>query len=579
MSFMKKAWRVRKFVALAALSAVGCKTRSDLSDATVKADDGSAAATASASLTFRNTLFGYLASAYPNDYDAMKDFVAYMPTDGLLQAAASPASNAEDLLGAMDKAMNDERPAALYQLGKQTPSSPTATAELNAALAAQPVTLVIIPGVFGEFIEARAFEEIFAAGDTSVFGQEWRKKLADYRAKGAAGGNDVDAHYSLQDLGPVDAGLDELLSVGSIDSGGQALVRVVLFNTPQLSLESLGDSALLAPIFSRRLSKFFAITGTPNNVVLVGYSRGAMIGLDMLASGADTGWQGNVRGMVALGGVVFGSALADAVDDPASKTAKESAALVQLRDGLQEKNSAFFGNTKKWAVFLATMAKLEGSGSWADSIGSAVGQIRGTDVAASSKMIGKYWSEFGLNKPGTEYVANIQRFKKLATEVETAVTGLKTSSRLAWWRSHKIPVNTVRYYNIAGTMDDEKSSALGDTLIHNPYTYDPEAADQKSLVSSYNDFIQASGSYLNDSQVAPLRTTFAPQLIFALSGQKVEHSSFLGIVGVHHWGLALPVVNKMKDGKTNPFPRPVLLQAIAATVARDLATGSSPSAP
>jgi hypothetical protein len=310
--------------------------------------------------------------------------------------------------------------------------------------------------------------------------------------------------------------------------------------------------------------------------MLIGYSRGAPVALDMMAAPNVDDWRANVKAVVSLGGVLFGSALADAAQDPESATAKQLAALKTLKDSLVEKKSAFIGNTKAWYAFAKTMAKLSNPGGGVPSLEEAEAMFhnaKGVDMSSSASLMFRYYKEFGLSNPLHDYVPNIQRFKRLVDELRTAVLGLSTAARLAWWRTHKLKTDGVRYYALAGTMDDPATSRLGDKLMSNPYTYDPDSYDQKFLTGSYNDYTKASGSSVNDSQVGALRTHAWPNLVEALNGQRPE-GEFLGVLGTHHWGLALKVVSKMTNGKTNPFPRVELLKAVAAYEARRLQTAN-----
>ncbi len=73
------------------------------------------------------------------------------------------------------------------------------------------------------------------------------------------------------------------------------------------------------------------------------------------------------------------------------------------------------------------------------------------------------------------------------------------------------------------------------------------------------------GVSLNDSQVAVYQSLFLPEVIKNLNPQNAGLSmESLGLLETHHWGVALQVVNKMKDGRKNPFPRERVLLALAA---------------
>ncbi len=549
--------------------APACKPRDDAS-AVRASEEGEVKIETGAVGSFRDVLVACLTETNGAVTQKMKDFVIYQPTEAMMQAPTANAESPEALLTAMDETMKSVMPADLYEQGMATAAQPVSAEDLNASLLAKPMTIVIIPGVFGEFIETRAFDDVFSR-KKSAYAKDVNGKFADFRK--LQKGGDTAPSYSLHALGNVDIPLDQLLTAGSIDDeDGNALVNVLLLNTPALSLESLGNISDKAQIFAARLDQYFRIVGVPERIMLVGYSRGAPVALDMMAAPKVDDWRANVKAVVSLGGVIFGSALADSAKDPNSPAAKQLAALKTLKDSLVEKKTAFYGNSKAWYSFAKTMAKLnnpEGGTPTLEQAEAMFTNYKGVDINSTGNLMFRYYKEFGLASPLKDYVANIQRFKKLVDEVTEAVLGLNTEARLAWWRTHKLKTDGVRYYALAATMDDPTTSRLGNKLMSNPYTYDPDSYDQKFLTTSYSDYYKASGAAVNDSQVSALRTHVWPGLVERLNGQRPE-GEFLGVLGTHHWGLALKVVSKMTNGKTNPFPRVELLKAVAAYEARKL---------
>ena len=81
----------------------------------------------------------------------------------------------------------------------------------------------------------------------------------------------------------------------------------------------------------------------------------------------------------------------------------------------------------------------------------------------------------------------------------------------------------------------------------NPYSFDAGTPDFKALLASYKEYVKASGTLLNDSQVSIARAYVAPRVVAQLTGQ-TPRSALLGVLGSHHWGLALPIVRKVASG-------------------------------
>jgi hypothetical protein len=152
------------------------------------------------------------------------------------------------------------------------------------------------------------------------------------------------------------------------------------------------------------------------------------------------------------------------------------------------------------------------------------------------------------------------------------VEDLSTDARLRWWSTSRLPTRGIRYYAVGGTLSDGESEEER-RLWDNDTSYNPGSLDHEFLRNGYREFVAASGQRLNDSQVAVVRAQFWPALAALLNPvyrTSPLESRFLGVLGVHHWGLALRDVNKSRDGSTNPFPRLALLKALVGQVARDL---------
>ena len=126
------------------------------------------------------------------------------------------------------------------------------------------ITFVVVPGVLGEFIETRAFEELFARNST--FKMQWQK-LSD-------GANASDSRFNLESNSEKAEKLSNLINAASLDdSSGQPLFKIIILKTHMGSLESVGSNVDKAKIFNRRLQKYMNLT-QDRNLVMLGYSRG-----------------------------------------------------------------------------------------------------------------------------------------------------------------------------------------------------------------------------------------------------------------------------------------------------------------
>jgi hypothetical protein len=407
--------------------------------------------------------------------------------------------------------------------------------------------------------------------------------------------------------------------VSSIDdANGLPLVNVVLMDTRFMSLESLGKIASRAELFSRRIAKMNEILAynggsAPKNIAFMGYSRGTPIALEMLARAkedpAKHPWIARTRAMISLGGVIYGSDLADdamniRAQDPPSAPAQQLAVLNEFKDKLElidgRKDVAklvVVGNLKRWGDFLARMvyvtnppsSVIHGFFKWlgnekkmdwfldkARSLIAGHQMTKRLDSSAGAQLAAEMaYKSFNLKHPVTHNDANVKRFQALTTAVVDGASELATPARLDWWKQNVVPTEGLRYYAITGTMMDDAGKGLQHELATNRTAFNPDLLDYGMLMGNYRDFVKTSGVALNDSQVAVYKSRFWPQLNSLLNPeQPALDQSFLGVVGVHHWGLALKVVNIPDSRKVtvphNPFPRRALLKALSTIVVKDL---------
>jgi len=513
-------------------------------------------------------------------------YVHMLPDEHIQKAA-----EADSLQAAMDEV----KLTSLVKLLEHTKTSTNSVHALNAEkiLTKKPVTIVIVPGFLGEFIENRGFEEVFApidqetatAAATTNLDRGTSTQVRDERtadfldkiaaAKKVGNGNAVDVRKVVRTIDfehKVD--LSDVIHMGAIKSNdGKILAKVVLFFTKRMSLESIGDLEGPAAIFNRRLAKYLSLTG-PQDLVLVGYSRGTPLGLEMLAQAKkqNLGWLASVKAMVSLGGVSWGSSLVDIYDRPSD--AKESLdSLDGLANVLFPSSIAFPTNTAHWGHFLTKMAlftrdKAKHAEMPAEEFQG--GLFENTiDLGAVGSLAKSVYSELGLTSPFSDYADNINRFKRFTKALVAGIRGMGSNTRIDWWKSHELP-KSVQYYTITAAMANPGSrDAEEKTIFRDMGIGYSMSADDKSLLQNSLDYTHESGVPLNDSQVAiaqaMLLPNFAEKLNPANAGLK---TSFLGTCGTHHWGLALRKVS-VKTEHANPFPREALLKALAAKVVLD----------
>ncbi|MBL7689552.1 MAG: hypothetical protein JNJ49_16060 [Bdellovibrionaceae bacterium] len=501
----------------------------------------------------------------------------FAPDHGLL-AAESATSIAEAIRTASASSLDSLAGENVY------PMDPGAyAAEAKKALSKHSITLVVIPGIFGEFIRVRPFENVLArpsqAKDQFIAAAA-RARTDANPARRALG---VDATYSSEDVSVVSKPIEELVHVGEAGPN----VKVVFLYPRLASLETLGDLKDRAAIFNRRLEKYLELSGD-QNLAFVGFSRGTTYGLEMISQGFTAGkpWVSRVRAMIGLGGVVFGSSAADQTADPNHPMAKTlqalkrvSASLQVLPEALWSRPGVIYDNNKAWSEFLSTMKEIDAETKSVNPDGAV--EVNTTDPSMADSLMQmdamgplalsyKFLLQLGLTKPFSDYSNNIRRGKALIDAAITGIEQLRTAERLEWWRTHRLPL-TVKYYALAGAMASPSESAVGRMSFESPLTYANRAVEDVFLLKNRNDYVTASGLRLNDSQVGVPQAMFLPKVIENLNPElRGIRTEFLGVMGTHHWGLALPIVFDMRDGRKNPTPREAMLKAMAAKIAFDI---------
>lgn len=451
----------------------------------------------------------------------------------------------------------------------QTQSTASAL-DAEAILRKTPLTLVVVPGIFGEFIDTRGFEDVLMK--PSKDREDFQGKV-----KAAAAVRDPSAfslQYSPKTLGNETVPLSDVVNVGSItDQEGQTLVKVVLLYTKFMSLESLQDAETQAKLFNDRLTKYLSLTG-PQDLAFVGYSRGTVVALEMLAQAKASAspYLQSTKGLISLGGVVWGSALADDLtrkDAPIRELLETAKILRKDVDPESRTNTywAWFQFGKKVFQLAPKLKNKPNAPKEADLINPQV--PTSLDRRSLFNLLTLAWRDFGLMHFHSDHHDNVLRFRKFFDAVLSGVESLMTEAREKWWATHELPQN-VTYYAITAAMANPEASVFEKELFDGPLGYSSRSYDDLWLLQNRLDYEGAAKISLNDSQVSVPQAMFLPNAIANLSRANTGlKTQMLGTVGTHHWGLALRVVNVMKNGRTNPFPREALLKALAAKVALD----------
>lgn len=510
----------------------------------------------------------------------------FLQPDASLQEANQASS--------IEQAMGKGNASTLSKMAAATGNSLPAGAGDSSG--AEMPTMVIVPGVFAEFIKTRAFEEIFEKPSKTK--NDFIDKVQEAREKGSADASDSVSLLKNYQQGKTrkdfetKVDLEDVLHVGETEVNGKK-VKVVLLGTPFGSLESLGDGKERAAIFNRRLEKYMAVTGQ-QNIALVGYSRGTVLGLEMLAQAkaANKPWVKNVKGMVSLGGVVWGSCLADdAMTNPDSPTHKLVQDLMGTINGMElipegasvaEAARIALANKARIAAFAARAgaAKVEEAAGSPFSVPSSADlrSLVNVDPTSIAGMTIALAQDLGIEHPVTDYNKNIERFRYFVGELMASMKELSSEARQEWWKKRDVPTS-LTYYSMPGAMANPDAPraerAMEKRMFENPLSYGSGSFDDVSLLGNRKTYEKLCGSKTNDSQVSVVQASFLPKVVKELNPKNAGiKTKFLGVAGTHHWGLALREVNRMQGGERNGFPREALLQALAQQIANDMKPGA-----
>lgn len=469
------------------------------------------------------------------------------------------------------------------------------------------VVLVIFGGVLQEFIDQGPFEHLFVANANSNFARvEWVKALDLARENNPSLARDP--VWSLEKLSTLNMDLGALFDAVSIDdpATGYPLFRCLRFQSPFGSLESVGTLQSTTGPYIRRMTKLHEILtsiqhpSTRRNLnpayVFVGYSRGALLALDVLAratrqdkTSRKTPWLQQVRGMVSIGGPIFGAEGADFANSPGHlfhTVLNPIRTFGQKLDFEHEGDAGSFGHAKeifknsieflKLGLNLAQMnrTKLSERAAHAASLFQQETDEAGVPLPKASIVTDWFrrllFERFKLHKPVGEYYENIKRVKILVAALIESVQDLSSESRTAWWSDPQNYISSnVPFFSIPATMPGagEPIENLENSIL---YARSGSSIDwwcnRMFYYASYGD----TGKQCQDGQVSCDRAVFWPFLLESMNSKyRNRETGILAVLGSHHWGIALPFVldgdAKMSPGSSlDDIPRSAILDALGA---------------
>lgn len=533
---------------------------------------------------FRSDFFAYLRRDGVSEAAAKK--LVYLAPPSIAAPAVAPSAGA-DPVSAYDRFFSRVHPSDLYAHGLATPL--TATADPDATFARSgPIHVLLVPGIFGEFIEDRPFEELLSRTESSA-ARRWASvtRAAAGTPRGKA------RRYDLGKLATEEVPIDQVIDVASLDDArGEPLVTLAYLKPGTGSLETLGSLEESTATYLPRIDAYADLMGRPKNLVVMGYSRGAAVALDLVSRAASDRaahpWASDVVGVLSHAGVLYGTGLADATKDPDNVTGQ----MLREIDGLAKSLHSCsptkplhvaaqhrIENTTRWTGTVAKVA-------WLASRLPARKEIELEKIASATPDYGRlgklvsriaFDDALNLDKPLADYCGNVERFKRVVSTAMRGVDSLTTISRLAWWRTHVVPSH-VRLFAITATMGDATRDGRVWPLTVDASVNDTRSIDFKSLRGNFYDLFAATGLDVNDSQVTLPRARFWPDVHPILNGaQSPVRAYFLGTLGTHHWGLAFPRALPTDDGlRGNPYPRTALFHAMGAFVSRAIVSERTP---
>jgi hypothetical protein len=338
-------------------------------------------------------------------------------------------------------------------------------------------------------------------------------------------------------------------------------------------------------------------------------------------------WAANIKSVTSLGGVLWGTEMADTTQQEGHMNKHALDLIVNCSQALDYSHVGDLGtlahmkevatNTKHIVELAVKLAGADFPTKPHPAMSEEFSAAPEVDFGGLAKLLHMFlFKQFRLNEPVADYYGNIKTMKILVEKLLGGIDGLRTNTRMRWWKKNKLPTD-VKYYTIAGTMQDaegdvhvvERDVAFSinsvDFRFNRQFFYDSYTLTDHNLHDGQMG-IQRTGSllqhlviYLNFSSslsfylsyfisqsiypscslthpLAPLTLTvfillaFWPSLHRIINpSQGYYYSSIISVINAHHWGMALPGALDNPVLKTNPFPRTTLMKALGAFLVRD----------
>lgn len=479
-----------------------------------------------------------------------------------------------------------------------------------------PTIIVVLSGIFSEFIDSIPFQEVFYPKENPT--QKYLKQLA---SKNPIWGMDYHDYLpnttmdnlSLEEMGSKTVTLDELIRINMLQVD-ELSIPTLFMETPRFSFESIGDQYKIAKHYVRRLEKFANLWQQNNQikrVILLGYSRGSTIGLEMANliknKNSSHPFKTKLKGVISLGGVLYGThlaqeALSSIMNNGLKSTDPQNAKILfylsTLANNLEyaqsntyqneelfRKSKIFLKNTMEWLKFfknlgleLALGDVLEPNLDIKSTFNFQTFQEKVIQLilnTSSFRSLDKnitleflqmlLFNSFHLKSFYKEYDLNIKKFKITVDKIIISLQQITIDKRMAWWKKNKIPTKNILYWPITAITTSANATPLSNHIINNPWTYVPNHLDDWLMRHCHDRLAKLSGSTLNDGQVFLPYAMFQDELNAQLNPYYVKNKikgPIPLILGVNHWGMAFPIVHPRTDSLMNAFPRKELLKSL-----------------
>eukprot|EP00727_Mastigamoeba_balamuthi_P009501 m51a1_g5173 hypothetical protein (482) ;mRNA; r:145267-147155 len=388
-----------------------------------------------------------------------------------------------------------------------------------------PVTIVSLNGMAGEFVPRPALSTAYNA--TSTFALAYKKMLRNYPSLTVP-------VWDNRVLSDIEVPLGHVVMAGSFDApDGTPLYNIVFFIQREGSLESLYEPDYVVPRIIQRMSLFLDLVGSyVDDFVLVGFSRGAIDALYVMARHATIPWGNRIRGVITLDGVVYGTSLGDC--GLGETTSNPPSLCETINNGMAWIELLYNGLVPKLTHVIQNTALL---------------------TRSFNELIRDMLFDFDLLHPVLGYDDNILRLKNVIGGVLTSMRLLSTKTRTEWWANHTLPTDRL-YASFTGTMADFD------------YTYPEVHPDEWAMRYLYYVTAQASGQELVDGPVQSARQIILPNVHRGLNPhQEPYEAHWLGLFHTTHAGAVLDHAVPCPDNWVDPFPRKTLVDSFATWIA------------